>query len=63
MLEMAESLKSWVRITPGRGKAPLSGVFASHFVDEAIKVMEESDKDNSEDIISIRVGGGGSITP
>jgi hypothetical protein len=30
--------------------------------DEAIKVMEESDKDNSEDIISIRVGGG-STTP
>jgi hypothetical protein len=39
MLEMAESLKSWVRITSGRGKAPLSGVFASPFVDEAIKVM------------------------
>jgi hypothetical protein len=50
MLEMAESLKSWVRITPGRGKAPLSGVFASRFVDEAIKVMEESDRDNSEDV-------------
>ena len=42
MLEMTECLKSWVSITPGRQRAPLSGVFANHqFLDEAVKVLEE----------------------
>ena len=41
MLEMAESLKSWVRISKATGKAPLSGVFTnSRFIDEALKVLE-----------------------
>jgi hypothetical protein len=49
MLEMAESLKSWVLITAGRKHAPLSGVFANrHLLDEAIKVLEEDgDGDNT----------------
>jgi hypothetical protein len=43
MLEMAECLKSWISITPGRQQAPLSGVFRnSGFVDEAIKLLEEN---------------------
>jgi hypothetical protein len=43
MLEMAESLKSWVHITPGRTHAPLSGVFVNRqLLDEAIRVLEES---------------------
>ncbi len=42
MLEMAESLKSWIRISKVTGRAPLSGVFTnSHFVNEALKLLEE----------------------
>jgi hypothetical protein len=42
MLEMAESLKSWVHIIPGRDHAPLSGVFVNrHLLDEAIRVLED----------------------
>jgi hypothetical protein len=43
MVEMAECLKSWISITPGRQQAPLSGVFRNNgFVDEAIKLLEEN---------------------
>jgi hAT family C-terminal dimerisation region len=42
MVEMAEYLKSWIGITPGRQQAPLSGVFAnSRFVEEATKLLQE----------------------
>jgi thymidine phosphorylase len=49
MLEMAESLKSWVHISKTTGRAPLSGVFAnSRFMDEALKVLEgEGDSDET----------------
>jgi len=41
MLEMTESLKSWVCITPGRQHAPLSGVFVqSRFIEEVIEVLQ-----------------------
>ena len=41
MLEMVESLKSWVRISKVTGRAPLSRIFInSHFVNEALKVLE-----------------------
>lgn len=41
MIEMTECLKSWVRITPGRQQAPLSGVFrGSRFIDEAVEYLE-----------------------
>ena len=47
MLEMAESLKSWVRISKITGRAPLSGVFTnSRFIDEALKVLEEEGDSN-----------------
>ena len=47
MLEMTESLKSWVRISKTTGRAPLSGVFTkSRFVDEALKVLEEEGDGN-----------------
>ena len=47
MLEIAESLKSWVRISKKTGRAPLSGVFTnSCFVDEALKVLEEEGDSN-----------------
>ena len=47
MLEMAESLKSWIRISKATGRAPLSGVFShSRFIDEALKVLEEEDEYN-----------------
>jgi len=47
ILEIVESLKSWVRITKATGRAPLSGVFAnSHFMDKALKVLGgEGDSD------------------
>ncbi len=42
MLEMVESLKSWVRISKVTGRAPLSRIFInSHFVNEALKVLEQ----------------------
>ena len=42
MVEMTECLKSWISITPGRQKAPLSGFFInSRFVDEAIGLLKE----------------------
>ena len=41
MVEMTECLKSWVKITPGRQQAPLSGVFReSRFIDEAAEYLE-----------------------
>jgi hypothetical protein len=41
MLEMVESLKSWVHIMPGRDYALLSGVFVNRdLLDEAIRVLE-----------------------
>ena len=50
MLEMAESLKSWIRISKATGSAPLSGVFShSRFMDEALKVLEE--EGNSDEAI------------
>jgi len=42
MVEMAECLKSWIGISPGRQQAPLSGVFAnSRFVEEAVNLLQE----------------------
>ena len=42
MLEIAESLKSWVRISKVTGRAPLSRIFInSHFVNEVLKVLEQ----------------------
>ncbi len=42
MLEIAESLKSWVRISKVTGRVPLSRIFInSHFVNEALKVLEQ----------------------
>ena len=50
MLEMVESLKSWIRISKATGRAPLSGVFShSRFIDEALKVLEE--EGNSDEAI------------
>ena len=50
---MAESLKSWVRISKTTGRAPLSGVFAnSRLMDEALKVLEGED-DSDEAIVTI----------
>ena len=47
MLEMAELLKSWVRISKTTGRAPLSGVFTnSRFINEALKVLEEEGDGN-----------------
>ncbi len=41
MLEMVESLKSWVHILKVTGRAPLSRIFInSYFVNEALKVLE-----------------------
>jgi len=41
MLEMAEALKSYVRISKKTGRAPLSGVFTDNsFIDEALKILE-----------------------
>jgi hypothetical protein len=41
MLEMAESLKSWVHIMLGRDYALLSGVFVNRdLLDEAIRALE-----------------------
>jgi len=52
MLEMTESLKSWVRISKITGRAPLSDVFTnSRFVDEALKILEG--ESNSNEIIDI----------
>jgi hypothetical protein len=52
MLEMVESLKSWVRITKTTGRAPLSGVFTnSRFMDEALKVLEE--EGDSDEVIEL----------
>jgi hypothetical protein len=42
MIERMECLKSWIRISPGRQQAPLSGVFInSRFVDEAINLLQK----------------------
>ena len=50
MLEMVESIKSWVRISKNTGRAPLSGVFTnSRFIDEALKVLKG--KDNGDEAI------------
>jgi len=47
MLEMAESIKSWVRISKVTGRAPLSRIFTnSHFVNEALKVLEQEGVDD-----------------
>ena len=52
MLEMTESLKSWVRITKTTGRAPLSGIFMnSHFMNEALKVLEGEGNDELSNII------------
>ncbi len=49
MVEMAECLKSWIGITPGRQQAPLSGVFAnSLFVEEAIDFLQEPEIPNCD---------------
>ena len=47
ILEIIESLKSWVRISKTTGRAPLSGVFTNRrYIDEALKVLEgEGDTD------------------
>ncbi len=42
MLEMVESLKSWVHILKVTGRVPLSRIFTnSHFVNEVLKVLEQ----------------------
>ena len=47
ILEIAESLKSWVRILKITGRAPLSGVFTkSRFINKALKVLEEEGDGN-----------------
>ena len=47
MLEMAELLKSWVRISKITGRALLSGIFAkSRFINEALKVLKEKGDGN-----------------
>ena len=52
MLEMAESLKSWVCISKTIGRAPLSGVFInSRFIDKALKVLEG--EGNSNKVIKV----------
>jgi hypothetical protein len=51
MVEMTECLKSWVRISPGRQQAPLSGVFrdsrslteAVEYLEKALKVTEDEE--------------------
>ena len=47
ILEIAELLKSWVRITKATGRALLSGVFTnSYFIDKVLKVLGgEGDSD------------------
>ena len=41
ILEMAELLKSWVRILKIIGRAPFSGIFMnSCFIDKALKVLK-----------------------
>jgi hypothetical protein len=51
MVEMTESIKSWVHIPPGRDHAPLSGVFVnSRFIDEVVKIIEHGG-DNDEVLI------------
>jgi len=53
ILEIAELLKSWVRITKATGRALLSGVFAnSHFMDEALKVLG-GEGDSNELIVTV----------
>ena len=53
MLEMVESIKSWVRISKNTGRAPLSGVFTnSRFIDEALKVLE-GDGDSGEVVLTV----------
>jgi hypothetical protein len=53
MLEMVESIKSWVRISKNTGRAPLSGVFMnSRFMDEALKVLE-GDGDSGEVVLTV----------
>jgi hypothetical protein len=53
MLEIVESLKSWVRITKTTGRAPLSGVFTnSRFIDKALKVLE-GEGDSNKVIITV----------
>ena len=49
MLEMTESLKSWVRISKTTGRAPLSCVFTNRrYIDKALKVLEgEGDTDEA----------------
>ena len=47
ILEIAELLKSWVRISKITGRAPLSSVFAkSCFINKALKVLEEEGDGN-----------------
>ena len=47
ILEIAELLKSWVRILKITGRALLSGVFAkSRFINEALKVLKEEGDGN-----------------
>ena len=42
MLEMVESLKSWVYILKVTGRAPLSRIFInSHFINKVLKVLEQ----------------------
>jgi hypothetical protein len=50
MVEMAECIKSWVRISSGRDHAPLSGVFReSRLLNEAIECLEIVEKESLED--------------
>jgi len=47
ILEIAESLKSWVHISKITGRAPLNSVFTkSRFINKALKVLEEEGDGN-----------------
>ena len=53
MLEMVESIKSWVHISKNIGRAPLSGVFMnSRFMDKVLKVLE-GDGDSGEVVLTV----------
>jgi len=53
ILEIVESLKSWVHITKTTGRALLSSVFTnSRFMDKALKVLE-GEGDSNEVIVTV----------
>ena len=59
MLEIIESLKSWVHIPQGQDHAPLSGVFLKErLLQEAMQVVEDSRdiiRINSDDVLTLEL--------